>query len=94
MLAKAGCSNVIAMNADFLATDPTDEQFANVSHILLDPSCSGSGIINRLDYLFETGKLASLSYYFSSTLFKQKTITRLMLKKMHGSQSWLLSSSS
>ena len=25
---------------------------------LLDPSCSGSGIVNRMDYLVETGKQA------------------------------------
>ena len=26
---------------------------------LLDPSCSGSGIVNRLDYLLDEGKEAS-----------------------------------
>lgn len=28
---------------------------------LLDPSCSGSGIVNRLDYLLEGGELSSAS---------------------------------
>ncbi|KAJ7650677.1 S-adenosyl-L-methionine-dependent methyltransferase [Roridomyces roridus] len=54
MLKKAGCKNAEALNADFLATDPTDLKFVEVTHILLDPSCSGSGIVNRLDYLLET----------------------------------------
>jgi 16S rRNA C967 or C1407 C5-methylase (RsmB/RsmF family) len=27
---------------------------------LLDPSCSGSGIVNRLDHLLETGVLSEL----------------------------------
>ncbi|KAF4614075.1 hypothetical protein D9613_007884 [Agrocybe pediades] len=53
MLSKAGCSNVSPINADFLTTDPNDPQFSAVTHILLDPSCSGSGIVNRLDYLLE-----------------------------------------
>ncbi|THH19811.1 hypothetical protein EW146_g1416 [Bondarzewia mesenterica] len=53
MLERAGCKNTEAMNADFLTTDPQDPRFSKVTHILLDPSCSGSGIINRLDYLLE-----------------------------------------
>ncbi|KDR78915.1 hypothetical protein GALMADRAFT_64214 [Galerina marginata CBS 339.88] len=54
MLAKAGCSNVSPINADFLTVDPHDCQFSPVTHILLDPSCSGSGIVNRLDHLLES----------------------------------------
>lgn len=54
MLARAGCdTHVHAFQADFLGVDPTDVRFACVTHILLDPSCSGSGIVNRLDYLLE-----------------------------------------
>ncbi|KZV97453.1 S-adenosyl-L-methionine-dependent methyltransferase [Exidia glandulosa HHB12029] len=53
MLARAGASNVRAQNADFLSVDPHDATYARVSHILLDPSCSGSGIVNRLDYLLD-----------------------------------------
>lgn len=34
---------------DFLNLDPRDAKFARVTHILLDPSCSGSGIPNRKD---------------------------------------------
>ncbi|KAF8348871.1 S-adenosyl-L-methionine-dependent methyltransferase [Amanita rubescens] len=54
MLDKAGCRNVEALNLDFLAVDPKDPRFCMATHILLDPSCSGSGIINRLDHLMET----------------------------------------
>jgi len=56
MMDKAGCKNVTPINADFLTIDPLDMQYAAVSHILLDPSCSGSGIVNRLDYLLDTEK--------------------------------------
>jgi putative methyltransferase len=55
MLARASCVNVSPRNSDFLATDPTDTAFTRVTHILLDPSCSGSGIVNRLDYLLGAG---------------------------------------
>ncbi|KAK7032869.1 S-adenosyl-L-methionine-dependent methyltransferase [Favolaschia claudopus] len=54
MVSKAGCTNVEPTNSDFLTVDPLDAKFANVTHILLDPSCSGSGIVNRLDHLLET----------------------------------------
>lgn len=54
MVAKATCKNVHPVNDDFLAVDANDETYGNATHILLDPSCSGSGIVNRLDYLLET----------------------------------------
>jgi len=54
MLALAGCNNVEALNGDFLSTDFKDEKYSRVTHILLDPSCSGSGIVNRLDRLLES----------------------------------------
>ncbi len=80
MLTRAGCSNVEALNVDFLTTDVSDEKYAHVTHMyalpcsyvpvvshsfdensLLDPSCSGSGIINRLDHLVESGSFVDTS---------------------------------
>ncbi|KAH9447779.1 hypothetical protein MJO28_011310 [Puccinia striiformis f. sp. tritici] len=55
MIKLAGCTNVQCINADFLAVNHADERFKNVSHIMVDPSCSGSGISNRLDNLFQNG---------------------------------------
>ncbi|EIN03703.1 S-adenosyl-L-methionine-dependent methyltransferase [Punctularia strigosozonata HHB-11173 SS5] len=54
MLSKASCRNVEPINDDFLSVSPEDPRYAGVTHILLDPSCSGSGIVNRLDHLLET----------------------------------------
>ncbi|KAF2683819.1 hypothetical protein K458DRAFT_478168 [Lentithecium fluviatile CBS 122367] len=48
-LASADQFVKIKAGADFLATNPDSEEFANVRAILLDPSCSGSGIIGRDD---------------------------------------------
>lgn len=39
------------MKMDFLATDPTEAPWNEITHMLLDPSCSGSGIVGRLDWL-------------------------------------------
>ena len=48
-LAGADAAVTVLQGQDFLALDPTDSQFENVSGLLLDPSCSGSGIIGRDD---------------------------------------------
>lgn len=49
-------SNKVAVepiHGDFLRSDPTDPKFANVKAIMLDPSCSGSGIVNSPDRWME-----------------------------------------
>ena len=48
---RASTGNVLAERKDFLTTQPAS--FSGVTHMLLDPSCSGSGIVNRLDFLKE-----------------------------------------
>lgn len=49
MLDCAGANSKVRVlaNQDFLALDPLDCMFSNVTHLLLDPSCSGSGILDR-----------------------------------------------
>ena len=48
MVGLAGAESVTVLQGqDFLALDPEDEQFEKVTGLLLDPSCSGSGIIGR-----------------------------------------------
>ncbi len=44
-------SNVVveSLHADFLNMNPEDKRFANLRSILLDPSCSGSGIVSQPD---------------------------------------------
>ncbi|KAI9143061.1 S-adenosyl-L-methionine-dependent methyltransferase [Paraphysoderma sedebokerense] len=50
---RAGCKNITPIHGSFLDTNPSDSKFKNVTHLLLDPSCSGSGIVSRLDYLVD-----------------------------------------
>ncbi|WFD31520.1 25S rRNA (cytosine(2278)-C(5))-methyltransferase [Malassezia sp. CBS 17886] len=58
LLGRAGClagranarGNVEPRKGDFLALQPTSLN-PSAQYLLLDPSCSGSGIVNRLDYL-------------------------------------------
>ena len=51
MLDRAGARGMVKVLAkqDFLALDPQGKRFSNVTHLLLDPSCSGSGILSRED---------------------------------------------
>ncbi|XP_013791476.1 probable 28S rRNA (cytosine-C(5))-methyltransferase [Limulus polyphemus] len=50
MVHLAGVTSCETHCADFSSLDPAVEPFSSVEYILLDPSCSGSGIVNRLDY--------------------------------------------
>jgi putative methyltransferase len=51
MVSAAGADNIVTVlqGQDFLALDPTEDRFANVTGLHLDPSCSGSGIVGRDD---------------------------------------------
>ncbi|KAL2834745.1 S-adenosyl-L-methionine-dependent methyltransferase [Aspergillus pseudoustus] len=51
MVSTAGADRLVTVlqGQDFLALDPEDPRFAGVTGLLLDPSCSGSGIIGRDD---------------------------------------------
>ncbi|KAI1444912.1 S-adenosyl-L-methionine-dependent methyltransferase [Annulohypoxylon stygium] len=51
MVKLAGAKEITRMNfaQDFLRVDPNADLFANAGCLLLDPSCSGSGIVGRDD---------------------------------------------
>ena len=51
MVKVAGVENrvTVVVGQDFLALAPDDPRFENVRALLLDPSCSGSGILKRED---------------------------------------------
>lgn len=48
-LKKDSPGTVMAIQCDFLKQDVN--KYSDVTHMLVDPSCSGSGILSRLDYL-------------------------------------------
>ncbi|NXP73724.1 NSUN5 methyltransferase, partial [Ramphastos sulfuratus] len=47
MLMRAGVTGFQLTQQDFLTVDPGDLKYSKVTYILLDPSCSGSGMVNR-----------------------------------------------
>ncbi|XP_020641827.3 28S rRNA (cytosine-C(5))-methyltransferase [Pogona vitticeps] len=48
MLVRSGATCCELAHQDFLTTDPGDSKYSKVQYILLDPSCSGSGIVGRM----------------------------------------------
>ncbi|XP_035687582.1 28S rRNA (cytosine-C(5))-methyltransferase-like isoform X1 [Branchiostoma floridae] len=71
---RAGVSCAQLVHGSFLECDPGDPRYSGVEYILLDPSCSGSGIANRLDHLTDeegsisTERLESLAQFQLSAL--------------------------
>ncbi|XP_069114212.1 28S rRNA (cytosine-C(5))-methyltransferase-like isoform X2 [Argopecten irradians] len=49
LMRKLGVTCVRPDCQDFLKVDPYSDQFMNVEYILVDPSCSGSGIVSRMN---------------------------------------------
>ncbi|KAJ4291990.1 hypothetical protein N0V90_009889 [Kalmusia sp. IMI 367209] len=51
MVKRASADSIVSIKAgaDFLAANPDSDEFADVGAVLLDPSCSGSGIVGRDD---------------------------------------------
>jgi len=56
MVTKAGGDKCITIHpgADFLRSDPNSKKLREATHLLLDPSCSGSGIVGREEYTLIT----------------------------------------
>ena len=48
--AEATGERVQVVQTDFLSIDPSIEPYCNVSAIQLDPTCSGSGMVERASY--------------------------------------------
>ena len=49
-LPKKEISNIQILNNDFLQIKPTAKPFNEVEYILLDPSCSGSGMLREISH--------------------------------------------
>ncbi|XP_068715153.1 28S rRNA (cytosine-C(5))-methyltransferase-like [Montipora foliosa] len=53
LMKTAGVDCVTTTNCNFLEVDPFDEKYSKVEYIVVDPSCSGSGITTRMDRLVD-----------------------------------------
>ncbi|KAK6732416.1 hypothetical protein RB195_016663 [Necator americanus] len=73
ILEECGVENASVFHGDFLKTDVTDKKFSKVKYAIVDPPCSGSGMVKRLDEL--TGGNAD-----KSRLEKLKNLQAMILK--------------
>ncbi|XP_033113580.1 probable 28S rRNA (cytosine-C(5))-methyltransferase [Anneissia japonica] len=71
LTSKAGVGNIEAKHRNFLKdVSPSDPKFQNVEYILVDPSCSGSGMVNRLDHVTNNTQSESQERLESLALFQ------------------------
>ncbi|KAI4247282.1 MAG: hypothetical protein L6R40_001625 [Gallowayella cf. fulva] len=74
MVGLAGCQDIVTVKAgqDFLLLDPDTPPWNEVCSLLLDPSCSGSGIVGRDDTLAVTLPSSELKVSSSHKSRKRK----------------------
>jgi 25S rRNA (cytosine2278-C5)-methyltransferase len=79
MVQQAGANGLVTVHAqsDFLQTNPQDEQYLNVKAILLDPSCSGSGIVNREEPILNLPETRRVSQGAGGTKSKKRKRTQI-----------------
>ncbi|XP_040009851.1 probable 28S rRNA (cytosine-C(5))-methyltransferase [Xiphias gladius] len=82
LLNRAGVSCQQLANQDFLKVDPGSPQYKDVEYILLDPSCSGSGMVclrdnTSADQGTDQARLASLASFQLRCLNHSLTFPRL-----------------
>ena len=66
-IVQAGAHNIVTcLNEDFLSLNVNSPQYSNISAVLVDPSCSGSGVIRSLDRVYERVNTLSKSGYVDS----------------------------
>ncbi|KAL6888902.1 hypothetical protein ACP4OV_009928 [Aristida adscensionis] len=82
---RSGANNIQTVNGDFLDIDSSDPSYAEVRAILLDPSCSGSGIsMERLDYLLpshsggDQGDASTSSRIMKLSAFQKKALSHAL----------------
>ncbi|CAH1772808.1 unnamed protein product [Owenia fusiformis] len=78
LTSKAGVTSAELTHHDFLTVDPKDPKFARVQYMLVDPSCSGSGIYSRLDPLTSENMEADDDRLANLASFQTKILTHAM----------------
>uniref|UniRef100_UPI00398ECCAB 28S rRNA (cytosine-C(5))-methyltransferase n=1 Tax=Pristiophorus japonicus TaxID=55135 RepID=UPI00398ECCAB len=78
LLLRAGVMCHELANQDFLLVDPSNPKYKDVKHILLDPSCSGSGIVNRLNQLTDDEESSSTQRLQALASFQRKALNHAL----------------
>ncbi|XP_069470880.1 28S rRNA (cytosine-C(5))-methyltransferase isoform X2 [Ambystoma mexicanum] len=78
LLLRAGVTCHQLANEDFLKVDPKDPKFKSVQHILLDPSCSGSGIVDRMNDVTDDMGSSSMDRLQALATFQLKVLNHAL----------------
>lgn len=78
LLLRAGVTCHELANQDFLKTDPKNPKYSEVKHVLLDPSCSGSGIVSRLSHLTDDKASSSGERLQALSGFQRKALSHAL----------------
>lgn len=70
---------VIVTHADFLKIDPTDARYKNVCGIIVDPSCSGSGMVKREEYSEKEEKTEKQEEKLAKRLEKLAAVQKMLI---------------
>ncbi|KJH40840.1 methyltransferase domain protein [Dictyocaulus viviparus] len=73
LLKQCGAENISILHGDFLKIDINDKRFSKVNYAIVDPPCSGSGMVKRMDEL--TGQ-----NFTPERLKKLKNLQAMILK--------------
>ncbi|XP_077247842.1 S-adenosyl-L-methionine-dependent methyltransferases superfamily protein isoform X2 [Tasmannia lanceolata] len=82
---RSGASNISVLHGDFLNINTNDPSYSKVRAILLDPSCSGSGVAaERLEYLLpsytagQSADVASVQRIKKLAAFQRKALAHAL----------------
>ncbi|XP_069082875.1 28S rRNA (cytosine-C(5))-methyltransferase [Pleurodeles waltl] len=78
LLLRAGVTCHQLANEDFLKVEASDPKYSCVQHILLDPSCSGSGIVDRLNDLTDDDGSSSAERLQALASFQRKVLSHAL----------------
>ncbi|XP_032901922.1 28S rRNA (cytosine-C(5))-methyltransferase [Amblyraja radiata] len=78
LLLRAGVTCHEMANQDFLLVDASDSKYQGVKYILLDPSCSGSGIVNRLNQFTDDEDSSSTQRLQALAAFQHKALSHAL----------------
>ncbi|XP_062887352.1 probable 28S rRNA (cytosine-C(5))-methyltransferase [Mobula hypostoma] len=78
LLLRAGVTCHEMANQDFLLVDSSNSKYRDVKYILLDPSCSGSGIVNRLNQFTDDEDSSSAQRLQALAAFQYRALSHAL----------------
>ncbi|KAM4795389.1 28S rRNA (cytosine-C(5))-methyltransferase [Rhinophrynus dorsalis] len=78
LLLRAGVTCQELANQDFLAVNANDPKYQKVSHILVDPSCSGSGMPDQMRLMADEARSEQTERLLALSRFQQSALSHAL----------------